>query len=200
MKLSMKYKYLFPIAAFLLLSAWGAGDARAGVSVNINIGPPPIVVAAPPEVVMVPESRVYFVPDPQIDIFFYAGYWWSPRGDRWYRGRAYNGPWVHMAPSAVPRSVIYMPRDYRTRYAHGQRYPYGQWKQEHPDWDKQNRKAHKNWEKEQGKEWKQRNKHERYDRYGDRGNGRGHGSPGGPPPGNGSGGHGGPGPDRYERR
>jgi len=46
---------------------------RAEVSVNINLGPPPILVSAPPAVVMIPQSQVYFVPDPQIDVFFYAG-------------------------------------------------------------------------------------------------------------------------------
>jgi hypothetical protein len=44
--------------------------ARAEVSVNINLGPPPIVVSAPPEVVMIPGSQVHFVPDPHIDVFF----------------------------------------------------------------------------------------------------------------------------------
>ncbi len=182
MKLSWKYLYLLPIAALLFLSSFGVGDARAGVSVNINLGPPPIVVAAPPEVVMVPESRVYFVPDIDIDVFFYAGYWWSPRGNRWYRARAYDGPWVHMAPSGVPRAVVYMPRDYRTRYGHGHRYPYGQWKQEHPRWEKENRKAHRRWEKEREKEWKKQGKNDRYERNGSRrgpGPGAGQGRPGG---------------------
>ncbi len=199
MKFSMRNSYLLPIAALFALLVPGIGTAHAEVSININLGPPPIVVAAPPEMVMVPESRVYFVPDPQIDIFFYAGYWWSPRGSRWYRARAYEGPWVHLAPVDVPRAVIYMPRDYRTRYANAPRYPYGHWKQEHHNWEKQHAKDHRRWEKEQAKEWKHRNKDERYNRYDDRGKGRGddrgHGSPGGPPPGQGHGG-----PDRYERR
>jgi len=148
-----------------LLVALGAKKARAEVSVNINLGPPPIVVAEPPEMVIVPGSNVYFVPDPHIDVFFYGGFWWSPRGDRWYRARAYKGPWVHMAPSAVPRSVIYMPRDYRTRYLHERRVPYGHWKREHSRWDKEHLKAHKRWEMEREREWKQRRVHERYNRH-----------------------------------
>jgi len=66
--------WLLPAIAAVFLASGLAGTARAEISVNINLGPPPIVVAEPPELVMVPQSRVYFVPDPQIDIFFYAGY------------------------------------------------------------------------------------------------------------------------------
>jgi hypothetical protein len=198
MRSSGKCTVFLPIVALVLLSSPGAGEARAGVSVNINIGPPPIVVAEPPAVVMVPESRVCFVPDVEFDVFFYAGYWWSPRGDRWYRARAYNGPWVHMAPSGVPRAVVYMPRDYRARYARGPRYPYGQWKMEYPRWEKEQRQAHRRWEKEREKEWKRHNRNDRYEWSGPRrapvsGPHAGPGRPG-PGPGRPGPGPGGPGP------
>jgi hypothetical protein len=159
--------------------------AKAEVSVNINLGPPPIVVSAPPAVVMIPQSQVYFVPDPHMDVFFYGGYWWSPRGDRWYRARAYNGPWGVIERTRVPRAVIYVPRDYRQRYDRERHVPYGQWKKEHSSWDRENRKAHKGWEKEREKEWKKENQREqgkgkgnkkdqgKDDRHGDQGGDRG---------------------------
>lgn len=151
-----------------------SGPARAEVSVSINLGPPPIVVAEPPGIVMIPGSQVHFVPDPRIDVFFYGGYWWSPRGDRWYRARAYNGPWGVIEWSRVPRSVIYVPRDYRARYESERHIPYGQWKKDRERWDRDNRKAHKRWEKEREKEWKRSEKeHGRDDRRGDRDEGRG---------------------------
>jgi hypothetical protein len=152
--------------------------ARAEVSVNINLGPPPIVVSAPPAVVMIPQSQVYFVPDPHIDVFFYGGYWWSPRGEQWYRAKAYNGPWGVVEHRKVPRSVIYVPRDYRARYERERHVPYGQWKKDHSSWDRQNRKSHKQWEKEREKEWKKSQK--------DHGKGDKHGGQGG----NGGGDHG----------
>lgn len=105
-------------------------EASAQVSVNINIGPPPIVAAAPPEVVMVPGSAVFFVPMPDIDVFFYSGYWWSPRGNHWYRSRAYNGPWGVVDRRYVPGPVYRVPRDYRTVYEKEKHIPYGQWKKE----------------------------------------------------------------------
>lgn len=145
------------LAGAMIAAAWGFSEpARAEVSVgvNINLGPPPIVVSAPPAVVMIPGSQVHFVPDPNIDVFFYGGYWWSPRGAQWYRARAYNGPWGVIDLQRVPRAVAYMPRDYRTRYGHEHQVPYGQWKKERSRYDRENRKAHKQWEKEREKEWK----------------------------------------------
>ena len=167
--------FLCMLAGAAIAVASGFSEpARAEVSVNINLGPPPIVVAAPPEVVMIPGSQVHFVPDPQIDVFFYGGYWWSPRGDRWYRARAYNGPWGVIERGRVPRAVIYVPRDYRARYERERHVPYGQWKKEHARWDRDNRKTQKRWEKEREKEWRRSEKENRKeDRHDDRGEDRG---------------------------
>jgi len=47
--------------------------------VNVNIGfalPPPVVFAAAPEVIVVPDAYgVYAVPDIDVDIFFWNGWW-----------------------------------------------------------------------------------------------------------------------------
>jgi hypothetical protein len=94
------------------------------VSININLGPPPIVVAEPPEAVMIPGLQVYFVPQLEFDVFFYNGYWWSPRGSRWYRARAYNGPWKVVTKRYVPAPVYRVPNDYRNVYEKEQHIPY----------------------------------------------------------------------------
>lgn len=107
------------------------GSAQAEVNVNINIGPPPVVVAEPAEVVLIPQIGVYFVPDSEPDLFFYAGFWWSPRGGGWYRSRAYNGPWVVVERRVVPAQVIRVPKNYRVRYVKEKHVPYGQWKKSH---------------------------------------------------------------------
>jgi hypothetical protein len=155
------------LAAAAVLSV--AGPGRAEVNVNINLGPPPIVVAEPPAVVAIPQTRVYFSPDPQVDVFFYGGYWWSPRGPQWYRARAYNGPWGVVETYRVPKAVIYVPRDYRARYGHEQHVPYGQWKKEHDRWDREHRKSHKKWEKEREREWKEERKREKQGGHGNNG-------------------------------
>ncbi len=138
------------LAALLgaLFALGGTREASAEVQVNINLGPPPIVVAEPPEVVLVPRTQVYFVPHPEIDVFFYNGYWWSPRGERWYRARAYNGPWAVVSRRYIPGPVVRVPRDYRVVYERERRIPYGQWKKEHKHREKALRKEEKEHRKE----------------------------------------------------
>lgn len=106
-------------------------EAGAGVNVgvNVNIGPPPIVVAEPPEVVLVPGSQAYFVPGLEFDVFFYNDYWWSPRGDHWYRSRAYNGPWRTVERRYIPGPVFRIPHDYRHSYARERHIPYREWRE-----------------------------------------------------------------------
>ena len=125
----------FPVSGpALLLAVLLAGapvlETAADVRLNVNLGPPPIVVVQPPAMVLVPGSDVYFVPDVAYDVFFYNGFWWSPRGERWYRARAYNGPWRVVPRRAIPPPVIRVPRDYRRIYLRERHVPYGQWRRE----------------------------------------------------------------------
>lgn len=130
----MRYLDYGIAAASLLLAAMlvcgTPNEAAAGVDVGIsvNIGPPPIVVSEPPAVVLVPGSRVYFVPGLEFDVFFYNGWWWSPRGERWYRARAYNGPWRIIGRRYVPGPVFGVPHDYRSIYGRERRIPYREWR------------------------------------------------------------------------
>lgn len=131
----------------LLFVVVTASPAFSEVNVNINIGPPAVVVAGPPEMIVVPRTMVYFAPGVAVDFFFYAGYWWTPKEGRWFRSREYNGPWVIVAPRAVPVAVVRVPRDYRKVYAHEHRIPHGQLKKHY---------AHREWErKERRGEWKE---------------------------------------------
>lgn len=132
------------LAALCLMSA-DLKEAAADVRVNVNIGPPPIAVREPPAVVLIPRSQVYFVPEVDYDVFFYNGYWWSPRGDRWYRAGTYEGPWRVVPRRIVPPPVYRVPRDYRRVYMHERHIPYGHWKKEHRD---RGRRGGREWERE----------------------------------------------------
>ncbi|HEY6838438.1 MAG TPA: hypothetical protein VI389_06825 [Geobacteraceae bacterium] len=147
-----------------LLIAVAPGPATAGVNVNINIGPPPIVIPEPPEVVLVPRTGIYFVPGLEFDVFFYNGYWWSPRGDRWYRSRAYNGPWGIVERRYVPAPVVRVPRDYRVRYERERHIPYGQWKKE-----RHHGKEERGERRERGdrREWRERDERGERGEHGD---------------------------------
>lgn len=140
------------LGAFMALG--GVKEAAAQVQVNVNLGPPPIVVAEPPAMVLVPHTQVYFVPEPNIDVFFYNGHWWSPRGERWYRSSAYNGPWTIVERRYVPGPVYRVPRDYRVVYERERHIPYGQWKKQWEDHHKAEQKAFKQHQKAERKEFK----------------------------------------------
>jgi len=66
----------------------------ARVNVGISISLPPIVFAMPPSVVVLPDTYdVYAVPDIEVDLFFWSGWWWRPWDGRWYRSRYYDRGW-----------------------------------------------------------------------------------------------------------
>jgi hypothetical protein len=49
-----------------------------------------------PDVIPLPETdNVYVVPDLDIDVFFWNGWWWRPWQGGWYRSRYYSRGWGH---------------------------------------------------------------------------------------------------------
>jgi hypothetical protein len=122
--------------------------------VNISIGfplPPPIVFAAPPAVIVVPDAYgVYAVPDIEVDIFFWNGWWWRPWEGRWYRSHYYNRGWAYY--NSVPR--FYYDIDpgwrgyYRDRNWYGHRWNYERipYERLHSNWKNWN--SNRYWERQ----------------------------------------------------
>ena len=124
----------------------------AGVDIRVNISlPPPIVFAAPPQVVVIPETYVYVVPDLDVDIFFYNGWWWRPWEGRWYRSRYYHSGWVYY--KSVPSFHARIPSGWRNDYRDHR------WKG-HP-WKYQRipvKQLQRNWSSwEKGRHWEKQN-------------------------------------------
>jgi len=124
----------------------------AGVNVDIGISlPPPIVFATPPEVVVLPGSYVYAVPDSNVDIFFYGGWWWRPWEGRWYRSHNYDSGWGYYR--SVPSFYAGIPsgwrNDYRNHRWEGHRWNYQRipHQQLHRNWNNWEKSRH--WEKQQ---------------------------------------------------
>lgn len=125
---------------------------NAGVDVGVSISLPPLIVfAAPPEVVVIPETYVYVVPDVDVDIFFYDGWWWRPWEGRWYRSRHYDSGWVYYqrVPSFYGRIPSSWRNDYRDHRWGGhqwsyQRIPHQQLQKNWSNWEKT-----RHWEKQQ---------------------------------------------------
>ena len=126
-----------------------ATGGRVDVGVRIPL-PPPIVFKAPPHVVVIPETYVYAVPDVDVDIFFYGGWWWRPWEGRWYRSRNYNSDWGHYqnVPSFYREIPSHWRNGYRERRWKGhqwdhQRIPHKQVQRNWSNWEKD-----RHWEKQ----------------------------------------------------
>ena len=90
-------------------------STMAGVDINISIPlPPPIVFAAPPELIVLPETDASLVPDVDVDIFFFDGWWWRPWEGRWYRSQYYNSGWGYYR--SVPSFYVGIPLGWRNDY------------------------------------------------------------------------------------
>jgi hypothetical protein len=123
----------------------------AAVDIHVRIPLPPLIVfSAPPEVVVLPETNVYAVPDLDVDIFFYSGWWWRPWEGRWYRSRNYNSGWGYYRN--VPSFYRGIPSGWRDDYREHrwkgkqwdhQRIPHEQVQRNWRNWEKS-----RHWEKQ----------------------------------------------------
>jgi len=100
------------LALLLLLPV----SARAGVDIDISFSLPSVLVfSTPPEVIIMPDTNdVYFVPDIEIDLFFWNGWWWCTRDGGWYRSRAYNGRWAYH--DEIPQFYFHVDPNWRLYY------------------------------------------------------------------------------------
>ena len=95
----MKKKNIF-IRYFVLLVMIATFVACVSTSryedTGMGISLPPIGFYGPPDVVVMPDTDdVYFVPDIDVDMFFWNGWWWRPWEGRWYRSQYYDRGWAY---------------------------------------------------------------------------------------------------------
>lgn len=117
-----------------LLAAFPAFPVHAGVDVNINLGvpaPPRVLFEREPEVLLVPRSRVYYVPTvSEYDMYRFGPYWYVNRDGYWYRARKYGGPFTVIGYRYVPREIIVVPATYHHHPLHPHGGPPGQLKKQ----------------------------------------------------------------------
>lgn len=156
------------IGAMLLVLTGFSAQSDARVDVNIGINIPAFRFSAPPHLVVIPGTYVYTVPDVDVDILFYRGYWYRPYEGRWYRAGSYNGPWIYIQPARVPRVFFDLPADYRAFPPEHRRIPYGEfnrnWKRWERDryWDRDERWRERRGEERQEERRDERRERERY--------------------------------------
>ena len=135
-------KRFFFGAMLLVLVAAVAVPATAQVGISFSIGlPPPVTFVEPPAVVVLPDTDdVYVVPEIDIDLFFWNGWWWRPWGGRWYRSRYYDRGWGYYRN--VPRFYFDIDPGWRVHYR--DRHWYGNpWYYERID----HRRLQRNWQR-----------------------------------------------------
>src|SRR5262249_60480370 len=96
-----------------------ATTARASVMLNVGVRvgdpppPPAYVFDTEPEVILVPATRVYYVPEQEFDLYRYGRFWYINRDGWWYGSAGYRGPFDYIGYDRVPASVINIPPKYR---------------------------------------------------------------------------------------
>jgi len=137
----MRKSCLLVIGALLLVLTVSVTQSEAGVNL------PAIRFPAPPAMVVIPGTYVYMVPDIDVDVLFFQGYWWRSYEGRWYSSRDYKGGWRYIEPRSIPRGLRVLPQDYRHRITSGhERIPHGDVQKNWKKWEKE-----KHWER-QGKQ------------------------------------------------
>jgi hypothetical protein len=102
------------LAAGVLAACLAAPPASAQESGSVVQAPPPpsVEFKKEPEVILIPQSRVYYVPDLKYDLFRYGRYWYINNEGNWYRARSYRGPFNNISFSRIPRSIARVPDKY----------------------------------------------------------------------------------------
>jgi len=144
------------VGVLYLMFAGLPAQGNAGVSVGVNITIPAYTIATPPALVVIPGTYAYFVPDANIDIVFYHGFWYRPYEGRWFRARGYNGPWTYVEIAKVPRVLVELPPDYRHVYREHQRIAYRDFDRNWRGWEK-----HRYWERDE--RWRAGRNAQRYE-------------------------------------
>jgi hypothetical protein len=127
-------------AIFFLIVSFFPVLTMAAVDISIGISLPPLIVFhAPPNVIVLPDTDdVYVVPEIDIDIFFWNGWWWRPWEGRWYRSHYYDRGWVYY--NAVPSFYFDVDPGWRRYYINRNWYGHP-WKYERIP----NQRLQKNW-------------------------------------------------------
>lgn len=110
------------LGGLLMAVTMGLVPPAAADSVNVSIG---INLGAPPKLVAIPGTPVYHAPALAYNYFSYGGHYYLFRDGAWFRASAYSGPWVSIAVGTVPPPILHVPVEYYKN-------PPGHWKKKGP--------------------------------------------------------------------
>jgi hypothetical protein len=118
----MKRGELWVVATLVAVLSWvpSRGAAETNVDVRVRVGDPyqgaSLEFNEEPAVVLVPTTKVYYVRDHECDLYRFGRYWYFVENERWYRSRTWQGPFLHLNATSVPKSVRTVPLNYRRHW------------------------------------------------------------------------------------
>src|SRR5574341_35744 len=123
------------VASILGMAAIGALSVGSAMADNVSIGVRTdnlslgVNIGEPPKLVAVPGMPVYYAPTVAQNYFFYGGRYYLFHNGAWYFSAFHNGPWGVLALQSVPQPILTVPVQYY-------RVPPGHWKNRHgpPPW------------------------------------------------------------------
>jgi hypothetical protein len=109
-------------AALTTTPLWGQGNKTKTKTKTtvVKVGeryPGTVVFTTEPRAVVIPETRVYYVSDMDADIYHFGEYWYIAENGAWYRGIGWQGPFVRIKTSTVPRPIRTIPAAYRIHWS-----------------------------------------------------------------------------------
>ena len=93
---------LLAVAAAVALLQTASMAQASGISFNINVGGPPIVISQPPEFIYPSELGFGVAVGVPYDMFYNSGIYYIYRGGGWYRTSSYGGSWVKIRHRELP--------------------------------------------------------------------------------------------------
>lgn len=115
--------YAFATAVVLAATVTATAHAATSVDVRVSVGDrydgATLAFRNEPRVVLVPETKVYYVNDRDCDLYRYGRYWYFVEDGFWYRSASWRGPFLHIRTATVPRSVVMVPVKYRRHWKQG---------------------------------------------------------------------------------
>ena len=113
---------LYAIAAAALIATAFTATAHAATSVDVRVSVgdryhgATLAFRNEPEVVLVPDTKVYYVENEDCDLYRYGRFWYFVEDGLWYRSTTWRGPFLHVRMESVPRSVVMVPVRYRRHW------------------------------------------------------------------------------------
>jgi len=114
---------LLAVASAVVLFGTASMAQADGLSFNINVGGPPIVISQPPDFIYPSELGFGVAVGVPYDMFYSSGIYYVYRGGGWYRTSSYGGNWAKVGKRQLPPEFrryninkihAYRDREYRT--------------------------------------------------------------------------------------